>query len=53
VKSSHHFHARFAPIADRIISVATPGAIMMNFAQLDYRKRRDLNFFPRVNDPLA
>lgn len=53
VKSSHHFHALFAPIADRIISVATPGAIQMNFAGIDYRKRRDLNFFPREHDPLA
>lgn len=53
VKSSHHFHALFAPLADRIISVATPGAIQMNFAHIDYRKRRDLNFYPRVPDPLA
>ncbi|WP_426701078.1 M81 family metallopeptidase [Rhodanobacter sp. Col0626] len=53
VKSSHHFHALFAPIADRIISVATPGAIQMNFAGIDYRKRHDLNFFPREHDPLA
>lgn len=53
VKSSHHFHAKFAPIADRIIAVATPGAIQMNFAEIDYRKRRNLNFFPRVSDPLA
>jgi microcystin degradation protein MlrC len=53
VKSSHHFHAKFAPIAARIIAVATPGAIQMNFAEIDYRKRRNLNFFPRVSDPLA
>ena len=53
VKSSQHFHAKFAPIADRIIPVATPGAIQMNFADIDYRKRRDLNFFPREHDPLA
>jgi microcystin degradation protein MlrC len=53
VKSNHHFHAKFAPIADRIIAVATPGAIQMNFAEIDYRKRRNLNFFPRASDPLA
>lgn len=53
VKSSQHFHAKFAPIADRIIPVATPGAIQMNFADIDYRKRHDLNFFPREHDPLA
>lgn len=52
VKSSHHFHAAFAPIADRIIPVATPGAIQMDFANIPYRRRRDLNFFPRVADPL-
>jgi len=53
VKSSHHFHARFAPIADTIIPVATPGAIQMNFAEVDYRKRFDLNYFPRVREPLG
>lgn len=53
VKSSQHFHATFAPIADRIIPVAAPGAIQMNFACIDYRKRRDLDYFPRVTDPLA
>jgi len=53
VKSSHHFHAAFAPIADAIIPVATPGAIQMNFAEIDYARRRDLNYFPRVYDPLT
>jgi len=52
VKSSHHFHAAFAPLADRIIAVATPGALQMNFAQMDYRKRRDPAYFPLVDDPL-
>ena len=53
VKSSHHFHTRFAPMADHIISVATPGAIQMNFAEIAYLKRGDLNYFPRVRDPLG
>lgn len=53
VKSSHHFQGHFAPMADAIIHCATPGAIQMNFAELAYRKRRDLNYFPRVADPLA
>jgi microcystin degradation protein MlrC len=53
VKSSHHFHARFAPIADHILPVATPGAIQMDFAGIDYLKRRDGNYFPRVADPLG
>jgi len=53
VKSSHHFHAAFAPLADRVISVATPGALQMDFAAMGYRKRRDQNFFPLVANPLA
>lgn len=53
VKSSHHYHAGFAPLADLIIPVATPGAIQMDFASIPYRRKRDLNFFPRVDDPLA
>jgi microcystin degradation protein MlrC len=52
VKSSRHFQAAFAPIADRIIVVATPGTLQMNFATIDYRKRRNQNFFPKVDDPL-
>jgi microcystin degradation protein MlrC len=53
VKSSQHFQAGFAPIAAKVIQVATPGALQMDFASLAYVKKRDLNFFPRVADPLA
>ncbi len=53
VKSSHHFHAGFAPIADTIIAVATPGALEMDFAKIAYRKKTDMAFFPRVADPLG
>ncbi|MET0272310.1 MAG: M81 family metallopeptidase [Phenylobacterium sp.] len=53
VKSSQHFQAGFAPIADKVIAVATPGAIQMDFASLAYAKKRDLSFYPRVADPLA
>jgi microcystin degradation protein MlrC len=52
VKSSHHFYARFAPIADRVIHVATPGAMPMAFATMAYTKR-DGDYYPRVQDPLA
>ena len=52
VKSSHHFHTGFAPIADQIVSVATPDAIGMDFASLAYRRKRDGDFHPRVADPL-
>lgn len=53
VKSSHHFYTGFAPIADRVIAVATPGALNMDFAALPYRKKRDLDFHPRIANPLA
>jgi microcystin degradation protein MlrC len=53
LKSSWHFHALFGPLADRIVPVATPGAIQMDFAGIAYRKKRDLDYFPRVPDPLG
>lgn len=53
VKSSWHFQALFGPIADRVVAVSTPGAIQMNFATIDYRKKRDMNFFPRQANPLG
>ena len=53
VKSSQHFQGGFAPIADKVIQAATRGAIQMDFAALPYAKKRDLNYHPRVADPLA
>jgi len=53
VKSSYHFRQHFSAIADRIIQVATPGAIHMNFADMRYKKIRSQNYFPRVADPLG
>jgi microcystin degradation protein MlrC len=53
VKSSQHFHAGFAPIASKVIRAATHGAIQMDFAALPYVKKIDLNYYPRVDDPLA
>ncbi|HEV2268744.1 MAG TPA: M81 family metallopeptidase, partial [Steroidobacteraceae bacterium] len=53
VKSSWHFQANFAPIADELIPVATPGALNMDYAATNYRKKRDKAFFPRVADPLG
>lgn len=52
VKSSQHFQAGFAPIADHIVQAATNGTMQMDFAALPYT-RRDGNFFPRIDDPLA
>jgi microcystin degradation protein MlrC len=53
LKSSWHFQAQFGPIVDHVIAVATPGAIQMDFASIDYRKKRDQHFFPRESNPLG
>ena len=53
VKSSQHYQAGFGPLTETIIPVATSGAIQMNFAEIDYKKKRDMDFFPRVADPLG
>jgi microcystin degradation protein MlrC len=53
VKSSQHFESGFAPIADLVLPVATPGAVQMDFATIGYLKKRDMDFFPRTPDPLG
>jgi microcystin degradation protein MlrC len=53
VKSSRHFEAGFKPIAERLVTIATPGAIQMDFAAIPYRRKRDKNFFPKMSDPLG
>jgi microcystin degradation protein MlrC len=53
VKSSQHYQAGFGPLTETIIPVATPGAIQMNFAEIDYKKKRDIDYYPRVADPLG
>jgi len=53
VKSSQHFHSRFQPIAETILWVATPGALNMDFATIDYRAKDDKAYFPRDADPLG
>ncbi len=53
VKSSQHFMAGFGELADHVITVATPGAMRMAFADIPYLKRRDVPFFPRHPDPLS
>lgn len=50
VKSTHHFHAGFAPLAQRILYVSTPGALRQDFEAIPYRSR-SLNYWPRVADP--
>lgn len=52
VKSSNHYRAGFAPIAARIIPVATPGAITPDFAAIPHT-RRARTHYPAVEDPFA
>jgi microcystin degradation protein MlrC len=53
LKSSWHFQAMFSAVTKNLIAVATPGAIQMNFATIDYKKKRDMEYFPRVDNPLG
>jgi microcystin degradation protein MlrC len=50
VKSSNHYAASFAMIADHLWHVATPGAMSLDFASIRY-KRLDRSMFPMVDDP--
>jgi microcystin degradation protein MlrC len=50
VKSSQHFHAGFAPLAEEIYYVNGPGAIPRSFSDIRYT-RRDGNYWPRAADP--
>ena len=50
VKSSQHFHAGFAPLAQRIEQVACEGAIPPNFADMPYRTFL-APYWPRVENP--
>ncbi|QHE91187.1 microcystin LR degradation protein MlrC-like protein [Pandoraea fibrosis] len=52
VKSTQHFQAEFAPRAKAIVHVAAPGALTPDFAAIPYR-HRDLNYWPRVENPFA
>lgn len=50
VKSTQHFHAAFAPLARAVLYVSTPGAMNVDFAAIDYRRRSPV-YWPRVDDP--
>lgn len=52
VKSTQHFHAAFAPLAQRVLYVDTPGLLRSDFENLDYR-RRSRHYWPRLADPWA
>jgi microcystin degradation protein MlrC len=40
VKSAHHFHARYAPLAKAVLYVAAPGSASPDWRSLPYRKAR-------------
>ncbi len=50
VKSTQHFYAGFAPIAESVLYVSAPGSISMNFAEIDFKKFTD-PYWPKVADP--
>ncbi len=52
VKSSHHFYADFAPLADEVLYVTTPGLLRSDFENIVYSER-DQNYWPRVADPFS
>jgi microcystin degradation protein MlrC len=52
VKSTQHFHARFAPIAAEVLYVAAPGTGSMDMAALTY-KNVTRPLWPRVANPHA
>ena len=52
VKSMQHFHAEFAPIAQEVLYVTTPGAMTTDFVNIPYRAR-NLNYWPRVDNPFG
>ncbi len=52
VKSSHHFWAKFAPIAKAVVHIGAPGALQLDFENIAYHKRNP-RFWPRVADPFA
>lgn len=52
LKSSQHFYAAFAPLAQQVIYCAPPGALQLDFATLPYQKI-DRRKFPLRADPFA
>jgi microcystin degradation protein MlrC len=52
VKSSNHYTASFGPLARNMWHMATPGAMSLDFATIDYR-RLDRPMHPMTPDPWA
>lgn len=51
-KSGTHYQAAFTPVSDHIWSVATPGTLAMDLANMPYTKRAR-TYFPHLEDPWA
>lgn len=47
LKSTHHFWAGFSPLAKRAIHVNAPGALRLDFANMQYQTRAP-DYWPRV-----
>ncbi len=52
VKSTQHFHAGFAPIANKILYATAPGALFRSFGDIPYTKLRR-PYWPKVANPFA
>jgi microcystin degradation protein MlrC len=52
VKSSHHFHAAYAPIATEVLYLETPGALQTDFRNIPYHHVVGARW-PVVDDPFA
>jgi microcystin degradation protein MlrC len=52
VKSSQHFHAAFAPLAQQVLYVCTPGLLRSDFERIPYQ-HRSLDYWPRLQNPWA
>jgi microcystin degradation protein MlrC len=52
VKSSHHFHAAFSPIASQVLYLDSPGALVTDFAAIPYQHIQPLKW-PLVENPFA
>lgn len=52
VKSSHHFHAAYAPIAHEVLYLDSPGALVTDFTGIPYRKMQGAKW-PLVANPFA
>jgi microcystin degradation protein MlrC len=50
VKSTQHFYSGFAPVAADILYVSAPGAIPMDFANIEFQKFSDA-YWPRDDNP--